>query len=460
MFSSINYGTDTSPEGRMVMFELLNATEKGVGDGETPVFPIQILKIKEGVTYDEDDFWLAYNNYEKAKKGELKYKAPNFDIFVRACEVSAKRLFPNFVFLDSSFNKHEKWNPDDPERWRYEIATMGCRTRVFDDVNGEKTTIGRGNLSFTSINLVRPAILAMKKKKHLIENKTDPETAEKIVVEEYLQNIRELAEFAADQLYARYLFQRKAKGKQFPFLMGQNAWKGGKSVGPNDNVGDVINSGTLSIGFIGLAEALVALIGKHHGESMEAQELGLKIVGTIRKVCDEYKEKYKLNYSCLATPAEGLSGRFTALDRKEFGIIPGITDREYYTNSSHVPVYYPIPAYKKIHIESQYHKLENAGHIVYVEMDAEAKKNIPAFMKLVREMHLSDAGYGAINHPVDRCLKCGHEGAIDDACPICGETEAIDKIRRITGYLVGTLDRWNSFKKAEEKDRVKHTICD
>ena len=442
------------------MFELLNATEKGLGNGETPIFPIQILKMKEDVTYNEDDYKLAIKNMDAALNGELKFKAPNFDIFIRSCQVSAKRLFPNFLFLEADYNQNEKWKAEDPERWRWEMACMGCRTRVFDDINGDKTAIGRGNLSFSTINLVRPAILLRKELDDIMNSDDEKikEVAEKQIIERYIAEIKKTAEFVADQLYDRYQFQRKAKAKQFPFLLGQGVWKDGETLDPNDQVGDIINTGTLSIGFIGLAEALKALIGKHHGESKEAQEIGLQVVKTIRDVCDAYRDKYKLNYSCLATPAEGLSGRFTAIDRKEFGVIEGVTDRDYYTNSCHVPVYYPITAAEKIAIEAPYHKICNAGHILYVEMDGDVSKNLQAYMKIVREMYYSNTGYGAINHPVDRCLSCNYEGVIEDECPKCGETEMIDRIRRITGYLVGGLNRWNSFKKAEERDRVKHGI--
>ena len=440
VFSSINYGTDTSPEGRLVMHKILDATDSGLGKGETPIFPIQILKVKSGVTYDEDDFWKAFNDPKGAMEGQIEFNAPNFDLFVKSCYIAARRLFPTFLFLDASYNRHDKWNPDDPQRWRYEVATMGCRTRVFNDRHGETTAVSRGNLSFTTVNIVRPAIIAKDE-------------------DEYFSLIEQAMDKAAEQLYARYEFQCKARAKQFPFVMGQGLWKDGQELSPDDYVAELLKHGTLAIGFIGLAEALTALAGKHHGECARSQELGLKIVEFMRKKCDYYAERYNLNYTLLATPAEGLSGRFTALDKKEFGEIPGVTDKDYYTNSSHVPVYYPITASEKIQIEAPYHRLCNAGQILYTEFDGNPRKNIPAYMKMIREMYYNDVNYGAINAPSDRCIACAFEGEIKTDCPACGETDLIERIRRITGYLVGTLDRWNSYKKAEEKDRIKHRLC-
>jgi ribonucleoside-triphosphate reductase len=463
VFSSVNYGTDFSTEARMVMFSLLKATEKGLGDGETPIFPIQIFKVKEGISFNEEDFELAINNIDDATSGKLKFKAPNFDLFVRSCVVSAKRLFPNFSFLDSTFNKHDGWDINDPDRYRYEMAYMGCRTRVFDNRFDERSAWGRGNISFTSINLVQIAIQSRITAENYFLADVEKHSSARIekdvqamATSLFMNELKLTCDLVAAQLYDRYKFQCTAKAKQFPFLMGQGVWMDGEKLKPNDRVEDQIKHGTLSMGYIGLAEALKMLTGKHHGESAESQELGLKIVGSIRALNNIYSERYDLNYSCLATPAEGLSGRFTAIDRNKYGEIAGVTDREYYTNSNHVPVYYPITAVEKIRIEAPYHELTNAGHILYVEMDAEAKKNIVAFMKIIREMNNSNAGYSSINHPIDRCVKCGYDGAIEKSCPICGETEQIDRIRRITGYLVGTTDRWNSFKKAEEKDRVKH----
>lgn len=458
VFSSINYGTDTSPEGRLVMHKLLDATEKGLGNGETPIFPIQIFKVKEGVNFSERDYSLALSEdgIENVIEGNLDFENPNFDLFLKACKVSAKRLFPNFLYLDAPFNKHDKWNSEDPERWRHEMASMGCRTRVFDDINGERTAIGRGNLSFSTANLVRPAIEAVNEAINEARGGFK-ENIQEEAIKIYMNKVSETIDLIAEQLYDRYLFQKKAKAKQFPFLLGQGVWKTGQELGPDDSVGSAADTGTLSIGFIGLAEALKMLTGKHHGECEKSQELGISIVSMIREICDKHRDEKMLNYSCIATPAEGLAGRFTLIDREEFGEIAGVTDKEYYTNSSHVPVYFPITAHEKIKIEAPYHKLTNAGHILYVEIDGSARKNLRAYIKIVREMFMNEVGYGAINHPVDRCLRCGHESEIDDSCPKCGESNLIDRIRRITGYLVGGLDRWNSFKKAEERDRVKHS---
>lgn len=454
VFSSVNYGTDTSVEGRLVMLALLKATERGLGRGETAIFPIQIFKVKDDINFSLEDFNKAINNIDDAIAGKIKFKTTNFDIFLLSCIVSSKRLFPNFLFLDSSFNKNDKWKIDDPKRYIYELATMGCRTRVYDNLFGERTCIGRGNDSFSTINFVRLAILSTLEAEQIHKEK---KAIEKEAIKIFFDKLKYMGDITAKQLYERYNFQCTAKAKQFPFLMGQGLWMEGESLKPNDRVEDVLKHGTLSIGFIGLAEALKMLIGKHHGESDEAQDLGLKIVGYLRELCDGYSKEYNLNYSCLATPAEGLSGRFTTIDRKEFGIIPGVTDRKYYTNSNHVPVYYPISAHDKISKEAPYHKLTNAGHILYVEMDTEAKKNIVAYLMLIKTMKDKDSGYVSINHPVDRCTECGLEAEIEDRCPKCN-SDKIYRIRRITGYLTGTLDSWNSYKQAEEKDRVKHSI--
>lgn len=463
VFSSINYGSDLTPEGRMVTAAILKACESGLGRGETAIFPIHIFKVKDGLSYSEEDYALAAANMDDALAGKLTFKAPNFDLFLRACVVSSKRLFPNFLFLDATFNQHPKWDINSPDRFRYEVATMGCRTRVFEDIHGESTSWSRGNLSFTTINLVRLAIEARKFAEQYFASDIAAHGLEKVesdiqnvAITKFNETLDSLCDVVADQLYDRYKFQCTAKAKQFPFLMGQGLWTGGQDLQPNDRVEDVLKHGTLGIGYIGLAEALKMLIGEHHGESQKAQELGLTIVNHIDKRCQDYKAKYDLNYSCLATPAEGLAGRFTGIDRRKYGSIDGVTNREYYTNSNHVPVYYPITAFEKIQIEAPYHAMTPGGHIMYVEMDAEAKKNILAFVKLIRQMYLSNVGYGSVNHPVDRCTVCGHEGTIDDSCPDCGETDKIDRIRRITGYLVGTTDRWNSYKRAEERDRVKH----
>ena len=424
-FSSINYGLDTTPEGRMVMKNVLLATDAGLGNGETPIFPIQILKIKDGINYN---------------KGE-----PNYDIFKLGCKVSAKRLFPNFSFIDAPFNL-EYYKPGD---YNTEIAYMGCRTRVMAN-NYDKTkqvTCGRGNLSFTSVNLPRLGIIANGD------------------IDEFFKLLSDRVDLVIDQLLDRLRIQSKKKVMNYPFLMGQGVWLDSDKLGPNDEVGEVLKHGTLTLGFIGLAECLKALIGKHHGESIEAQELGLKIVGYMRRRMDEASEKTGLNFSLIATPAEGLSGRFVKMDAKRFGIIEGVTDRPYYTNSFHVPVYYNINAFEKIRKEAPYHDLTNGGHISYIELDGDPTKNIEAFEAVVRCMKESGIGYGAINHPVDRDPVCGYTGIIDDVCPKCGRKEHIgdkqgfERIRRITGYLVGTVDRFNDGKRAEEHDRVKHGVC-
>ena len=422
-FSSINYGTDTSPEGRMVIKNVLLAQEAGLGNGETPIFPIHIFKIKDGINYNPTD--------------------PNYDLFKLACRVSAKRLFPNFSFIDAPYNLqyYKEGNPDT------EIAYMGCRTRVIGnnyDPSREIVT-GRGNLSFTSINLPRLAI------------KSDHN------VGLFFDKLDEMMDLAIDQLMHRFRIQCQKRVRNFPFLMGQGIWIDSDKLGPDDTIEEVLKHGTLSVGFIGLAETLKALIGAHHGESEEARELGLEIVGAMRKRLDEEAKRTGLNFSLLATPAEGLSGRFVRMDAKKYGIIEGVTDRDYYTNSFHVPVYYPISAFEKIKIEAPYHELTNAGHISYIELDGDPLENLNAFEKIVRCMKESGIGYGAINHPVDRDPCCGYTGIIGDVCPCCGRKEhsdnvAFDRIRRITGYLVGTLDRFNDGKRAEEHDRVKHNV--
>lgn len=418
-FSSINYGTDTSEEGRMVMRNLLLATKAGLGNGETPIFPIQIFKVKEGVNYNPGD--------------------PNYDLFRLSCEVSAKRLFPNFSFIDAPFNL-QYYKPNHPET---EIAYMGCRTRVMSNIHDKtkEVTFGRGNLSFTTINLPRLAIESHKDI-GLFYEKLDYEI-----------------ELVCEQLLERFEIQCRKKVKNFPFLMGQGVWLDSDKLGWNDEVREVLKHGTLSVGFIGLAEALKALTGKHHGESEESQKLGLRIVGYMREKMDKKAEQYKLNFSVIATPAEGTAGRFVKIDKKRYGVIEGVTDREYYTNSFHVPVYYKIGAYKKINLEAPYHNLTNGGHITYVEVDGDPTKNVEAFEKIIRTMKEAGIGYGSVNHPVDRDTVCGFVGVIGDKCPGCGREEGdvkFDRIRRITGYLVGTLDRFNDAKRAEERDRVKH----
>lgn len=420
-FSSINYGLDTTPEGRLVMEQLLLATDAGLGNGETPIFPIQILKIKDGINYNPGE--------------------PNYDIFKLACKVSAKRLFPNFSFIDAPFNL-PYYKPGD---YNTEVAYMGCRTRVMSNAydRTREVTCGRGNLSFTSINLPRLAIEAHHD------------------VDKFFKMLDEKIDLVIEQLMARYKIQASKKVRNYPFLMGQGVWLDSDKLGPDDEVGEVLKHGSLTLGFIGLAETLKALIGKHHGESEEAQQLGLKIVGHMRNRMDEETKKTGFNYTLIATPAEGLSGRFVKMDQKRYGKIPGVTDRDYYTNSFHVPVYHKILAFDKIKIEAPYHNLTNGGHISYVEVDGDPTKNLEAFEQIVRCMKESGIGYGSINHPVDRDPVCGYTGIIGEVCPRCGRREEdhtphFERIRRITGYLVGTVDRFNNAKQAEVRDRVKH----
>lgn len=424
VFSSINYGTDTSAEGRCIIRELLKSTYEGVGNGATAIFPIQIWKKKRGVSYLPTD--------------------PNYDLYQLACKVTARRFFPNFVNLDATFNQHEKWEADDPKRYLYEVATMGCRTRVFEDRFGEKTSIGRGNLSFTTINIVRLAIECMN-----IKDKQER-------IDKFFNDLDNILEIAARQLCDRYEFQKTALAKQFPLVMSK-LWNGSDVLRPTDTVESVINHGTLGIGFIGLAECLVALIGKHHGESDEAQRLGLRIVGHMRSRANEFSERYNHNFSILATPAEGLSGKFTAKDRKSFGIIEGITDKIYYTNSNHVPVYYHCSPRHKAEVEAPYHEMTRGGHIFYVEIDGDATHNPEAIANIVDLMDRYNIGYCSVNHNRNRCMDCGYEDAAADLqeCPKC-HSRHIDRLQRITGYLVGTTDRWNNAKLAELNDRVVH----
>ena len=424
VFSSINYGTDTSPEGRCIIRELLISTNEGVGNGSTAIFPIQIWKKKRGVSYLPED--------------------KNHDLYLLACKVAARRFFPNFVNLDATYNQHEKWNENDPKRYLYEVATMGCRTRVFENRFGEKTSIARGNLSFSTINIVRLAIECM--------NIADRNQR----IEHFFSKLDELLEITAKQLCERYDFQKTALRKQFPLLM-SSLWVGCETLAPNDMVGNVINQGTLGIGFIGLAECLIALTGKHHGESKESQALGLRIVTYMRDRANEFSERYHHNFSVLATPAEGLSGKFTRIDRKNFGEIKGITDKIYYTNSNHVPVYYHCSPKHKAEVEAPYHELTRGGHIFYIEIDGDATHNPQAIMNIVDLMDKHNIGYCSVNHNRNRCMNCGYEDAQENlaACPKCG-SENIDKLQRITGYLVGTTERWNQSKLAELNDRVIH----
>ncbi len=424
VFSSINYGTDTSAEGRCIIREILNTTYEGVGNGSTAIFPIQIWKKKRGVSYLPED--------------------PNYDLYKFACRVSARRFFPNFVNLDASFNQDPAWKADDPKRYVHEVATMGCRTRVYENRFGPKTSIGRGNLSFTTINIVKLAIECMD-----IKDKD-------LRVQRFFEKLDWALEIAARQLDERFQFQKTALKKQFPLLM-NGLWLGSEKLDDDDMVESVINQGTLGIGFIGLAETLIALVGKHHGESEEAQDLGLRIVGYMRDKVNGFSEKYQHNYSVLATPAEGLSGKFTKRDKKTFGILPGITDKDYYTNSNHVPVYFKCTPEHKAKIEAPYHTLTRGGHIFYVEIDGDATHNPDAIMQIVDLMDKYDIGYGSVNHNRNRCLDCGFENADKDLreCPHC-HGHHIDTLQRITGYLVGTTNRWNSGKLAELHDRVVH----
>ena len=421
-FSSINYGMDTSPEGRMVMKNIMLATEAGLGNGETPIFPIQIFRVKEGVNYNPGE--------------------PNYDLFQLAMRCSAKRLFPNFSFIDAPFNLQYY----DPERPETQIAYMGCRTRVISNIYDPSREIcnGRGNLSFTTINLPRLAIKA----------KGD--------VSVFFEGLDRMLDLCVDQLLERFEIQCRKKVRNYPFLMGQGVWLDSDKLSWDDEVREVLKHGTLSVGFIGLAETLKCLLGVHHGESEKAQALGLDIISHMRARMDAESARRGLNFSLLATPAEGLSGRFVKIDRERYGSMEGITDRDYYTNSFHIPVYYPITAFRKIELEAPYHALTNAGHITYIEMDGDPCENLEAFEQVIRRMKECGIGYGSVNHPVDRDPVCGFSGIIGDRCPGCGRTETdgvpFERIRRITGYLVGTLERFNNGKRAEERDRVKHSV--
>ena len=454
VFSSVNYGTDTSEEGRMVIRELLAATVEGLGQGEVPIFPIQIFKVKEGVNYSEADYAKAQADFAGALAGKYTFETPNFDLLLLACKTTSHALFPNFLFLDTPFNQHELWRADDPKRYLHEIATMGCRTRVFENVCGPKTSVGRGNLSFTTMNLPRLAIEASRRAQR--ELPTAPvEQQQERARALFLESVREMATFIGDQLHERYLYQRSALARQFPFMMGNDVWKGGAALAPQDEVGSVFDSGTLGIGFIGGHNAMMALYGEGHGRSDRSWQTLYDAVQVINEVVREYKQKYHLNYSVLATPAEGLSGRFTRMDRKRYGIIPGVNDLDYYVNSFHVDVREEIGMHDKIRREAPFHAITLGGHISYIELDGEAKKNVSVILKLVKTMKDTGIGYGSINHPVDTCQDCGYRGIIYDKCPVC-TSDRIARLRRITGYLTGSLESWNSAKQAEEHDRVKH----
>jgi len=454
VFSSVNYGTDTSEEGRMVIRELLAATVEGLGQGEVPIFPIQIFKVKEGVNYSEADYAKAQADFAGALAGKYTFETPNFDLLLLACKTTSHALFPNFLFLDTPFNQHELWRADDPKRYLHEIATMGCRTRVFENVCGPKTSVGRGNLSFTTMNLPRLAIEASRRAQRELPTAPVEQQQERARVL-FLESVREMATFIGDQLHERYLYQRSALARQFPFMMGNDVWKGGAALAPQDEVGSVFDSGTLGIGFIGGHNAMMALYGEGHGRSDRSWQTLYDAVQVINEVVREYKQKYHLNYSVLATPAEGLSGRFTRMDRKRYGIIPGVNDLDYYVNSFHVDVREEIGMHDKIRREAPFHAITLGGHISYIELDGEAKKNVSVILKLVKTMKDTGIGYGSINHPVDTCQDCGYRGIIYDKCPVC-TSDRIARLRRITGYLTGSLESWNSAKQAEEHDRVKH----
>ena len=431
-FTSINFGTDTTPEGRLASEAFLEATSKGLGRGETPIFPISIFKVKEGVSYNPED--------------------PNYDLFRKSMEVSAKRLFPNFVFLDAPFNA-QYYKPGHPET---ETPTMGCRTRVMSSIFPESDGIafGRGNCSFTTINLPRLGL----KNGIALGQRDEPDW------DGFYKDLDKLIDLVTDQLRERFDFQAEKTVKNFPFLMGQGVWMGSEKLKPNDTLRDVVKHGSLSIGFIGLAESLKAMTGQHHGESDEAEELGLEIIGHMRDRIDGLAHKHQLNFSLLATPAEGLAGRFTRIDRNALGTVPGVTDRDFYTNSFHVPVYHQIGAFDKIAKEAPFHGLCNAGHITYIELDGDPSQNIEAFEAVIKGMKDAGIGYGSVNHPVDRDPECGFQGVIvGSVCPSCGREEhegqyGFERLRRITGYLVGSLERWNDAKQSEEKARVKHLV--
>lgn len=423
VFSSINYGTDTSPEGRCIIREMLNSTYNGVGNHSTAIFPIQIWKKKRGVNFLPED--------------------PNYDLYLLACKVSAKRFFPNFLNLDAPFNQNRLWNGNDPQRYKYEVATMGCRTRVFENRFDTSSSIARGNLSFSTINLPGLALSTMNE----LKSKR---------VELFMKKLDEVISVTGKQLHERYQFQCTALAKQFPLLM-SGMWVGSENLKPEDEVRDVLKHGTLGVGFIGLAECLIALTGKHHGESDESQDLGIKIITYLKQQVDKLADLYDLNYSVLATPAEGLSGKFTIKDRAKYGVIAGVTDKDYYTNSNHIPVYYHCSATQKARVEAPYHALTRGGHIFYVELDGDATHNVEAIMDIVNLIDKYDIGYGSVNHNRNRCMDCSYEDATKDlkVCPSCG-SHHIDCLQRITGYLVGTTDSWNSGKLAELKDRVTH----
>ncbi len=444
VFSSINYGTDTSSEGRMVIKSILKATSDGLGNKEVPIFPIQIFKVKEGINYNRHDIKNSYNVYEwDVEYLNSEFQAPNFDLLIQAIKTSATSLFPNFVFLDAPFNHHKDWNKYDPKRYQYEVATMGCRTRVFENLHGEKTSIGRGNVSFTTINIVRLAIEAANATKDIEKRK-----------QLFKASALEMVDIVAKQLMERMHFQQTALKSQFPFMSRNNIWKG-LNESTSNTVDTSIKTGTLAIGFIGGHNAMQALFNKSHSDDQEVYDYLYSVIEEMSKRVLDLKQKYNLNFSLIATPAEGLSGRFTKLDKSKFGEIKDVNDREYYVNSFHVDVKANINAFEKIKMEAPFHALTLGGHITYIELDGESKKNPQSLLKIVECMYRNNIGYGSINHPIDQCRDCNYSGTIYYSCPNCN-SHNIRRIRRITGYLTGDLSSWNGAKQAEEKDRIKH----
>ncbi|WP_342259168.1 anaerobic ribonucleoside triphosphate reductase [Spiroplasma endosymbiont of Dioctria linearis] len=457
VFSSINLGTDTSDEGRQVTKSLFRALEKGLGNGETSIFPIVIFKVKNLVNFHEEDYKKAMNQSQEEWFNESNiWNVKNFDLLLEAIKTTSKRLFPNFMFLDQKYNQHHLWNQNDSKSWYYEPATMGCRTRVFENINGEKTSIGRGNLSFTSLNLPYIALELLEKKgflKNEIINYSKINSSK--IKKLFLERVKYYSQEICNQLKVRYDYQITAIAKEFPFLMSNNILSAGINLKSQDSVEDVFKQGTLTIGFVGLAEALKALLNFHHGENDEAQKFGLEIIEVINNVSLIWKEKTHLNFGVIATPAESVAGRMAKQTRKVFGLVSGVTDREYFTNSNHIPVYYNISAIEKIKREAKYHLLTLAGSISYVELDGEAKKNLHAILSIINAMRIHGTNYGSLNHPVDRCKKCNYTSLIPLHCQMCNSKE-ISRTRRITGYLVGDLECWNKGKQAEESERVKH----
>ncbi len=477
VFSSINYGTDTSEEGRMVIRELLKATEDGLGKRETPIFPIQIFKVKEGLNYSDEDYDCVMEDFDgimeeilkddDGRRGRDKFTVPNFDLLLMACRTTSRRLFPNFLFLDAKFNRHEKWEMSDPQKYRYEVATMGCRTRVFENLHGEKSSLGRGNLSFTSINFPRIAIEVrrnvektigeMKSVGKFFNEQEEIDTKYKLLVEQFHERVKEMTYLIAEQLIERFTFQKTALAKQFPFMRSNDLWKGMGRKDPNDELDEALLSGTLGIGFVGGANAMYALFDKDHGNCDISYTTLYNTLKIMNEVVEDLKKQHGLNFSIISTPAESLAGRFLRIDREKFGEIENVTNRDYYVNSFHIDVKEKIGIFEKIRKEAPFHELTKGGHITYVELDGEARKNTSVILKIVKVMKEEGIGYGSINHPVDKCRECGTETIIGDNCPVCG-SDNISRIRRITGYLTGDLDSWNSAKKSEEKDRVKHTL--